>query len=515
MKQELRVPHAARTRVVSRVKDPPRTDTDHGTSPGLKARPKSSALDASTANLARRRSPQFNNNLRPATNGLGAPKVVEQFARLGRREDASCKGSADGVNGKIKELESRLGESEKLVRELQQEVTELKTEIEKLQEKNVELESQNKKLEQDLTAAEENIKMMEKNDQVELDGKSKFRDLLELVQKNSKNSAEMEEVQQNVVIKMPIPTLSPSKGASHGPPPLPPPPPPLPHSASGRATVGKASALVQLYHSLTKQGSASNGGSASPFSGFAHRGIVGELQHRSAHLLAIKADVETKGPLIKHLIQKVLWSSFTSMEDVLAFVDWLDGELSTLADERAVLKHFDWPEKRADALREAAVEFRGLKQLEAHVHSLKDDSSLSCEVTLKKISNLLDNIHADAHDGARFEQGVDRLIKLRNANMMLYKECKIPTDWMLDSGMVNQMKQSSVKLARLYLSRATMELKVFQHSERQSAQEALLLQGVKFAYRTRQASKIKSKLLLSNLSNVVPDFTAVCRSARL
>ncbi|XP_042462845.1 protein CHUP1, chloroplastic-like [Zingiber officinale] len=489
MKQELRVPHAARTRVVSRAKDPPITDTDHGTSPGLKARPKSTALDASTANLARRRSPQFNNKLRPATNGLSAPKVVEQFARLGRREDASCKGSADGVNGKIKELESRLGESEKLVRELQQEVTELKTEIEKLQVKNVELESQNKKLEQDLIAAEANIKMMEKNDQVELDGKSKFRDLLELVQKNSKNSAEMEEVQQNVVIKMPIPTLSPSKGSSHGPPPLPPPPPhSLPHSASGRATVSKASALVQLYHSLTKQGSASNGGSASPISGFAHRGIVGELQHRSAHLLAIKADVETKGPLIKHLIQKVLWSSFTSMEDVLAFVDWLDGELSTLADERAVLKHFDWPEKRADALREAAVEFRGLKQLEAHVHSLKDDSSLSCEVALKKISNLLD----------KFEQGVDRLIKLRNANMMLYKECKIPTDWMLDSGMVNQMKQSSVKLARLYLSRATMELKVFQHSERQSAQEALLLQGVKFAYRTHQfAGVLDSELMIT------------------
>lgn len=55
-----------------------------------------------------------------------------------------------------------------------------------------------------------------------------------------------------------------------------------------------------------------------------------------------------------------------------------------------MLKHFDWPEKRADALREAAVEFRDLKQLEAQVCSLKDDCSLPCEATLKKISNLLD-----------------------------------------------------------------------------------------------------------------------------
>lgn len=50
------------------------------------------------------------------------------------------------------------------------------------------------------------------------------------------------------------------------------------------------------------------------------------------------------------------------------------------------------------------------------------------------------SINADAHDGARLERGVDRLIKLRDANMMLYKECKIPTDWMLDSSMVNKVQ---------------------------------------------------------------------------
>lgn len=38
--------------------------------------------------------------------------------------------------------------------------------------------------------------------------------------------------------------------------------------------------------------------------------------------------------------------------------------------------------------------------------------------------------------GTRLERGVDRVIKLRNLNMVLYRECKIPTDWLLDSGMV-------------------------------------------------------------------------------
>ena len=40
--------------------------------------------------------------------------------------------------------------------------------------------------------------------------------------------------------------------------------------------------------------------------------------------------METKGHLIKHLMEKVLSASFTNMEDALNFVDWLDGELSTL-----------------------------------------------------------------------------------------------------------------------------------------------------------------------------------------
>ncbi|KAJ0614556.1 putative protein CHUP1 [Helianthus annuus] len=36
-------------------------------------------------------------------------------------------------------------------------------------------------------------------------------------------------------------------------------------------------------------------------------------------------------------------------------------------DERAVLKHFDWPEKKADTLREAAFAYRNLKKLEHEI----------------------------------------------------------------------------------------------------------------------------------------------------
>lgn len=59
-------------------------------------------------------------------------------------------------------------------------------------------------------------------------------------------------------------------------------------------------------------------------------------------------------------------------------------------DERAVLKHFDWPENKADALREAAFEYQDLKKLEVEATSFEDDSRLPCELALKKMLSLLE-----------------------------------------------------------------------------------------------------------------------------
>lgn len=54
-------------------------------------------------------------------------------------------------------------------------------------------------------------------------------------------------------------------------------------------------------------------------------------------------------------------------------------------DERAVLKHFDWPEKKADILREASFGYQDLKKLEYEVSSYKDDPRLPCDIALKKM----------------------------------------------------------------------------------------------------------------------------------
>ena len=59
-------------------------------------------------------------------------------------------------------------------------------------------------------------------------------------------------------------------------------------------------------------------------------------------------------------------------------------------DERAVLKHFDWPEQKADALREAAFGYCDLKKLESEASSFRDDPRQPCGPALKKMQGLFD-----------------------------------------------------------------------------------------------------------------------------
>lgn len=59
-------------------------------------------------------------------------------------------------------------------------------------------------------------------------------------------------------------------------------------------------------------------------------------------------------------------------------------------DERAVLKHFNWPEQKADALREAAFGYCDLKKLESEATTFRDDARQHCGPALKKMQALLE-----------------------------------------------------------------------------------------------------------------------------
>ncbi|XP_047950174.1 protein CHUP1, chloroplastic-like isoform X2 [Salvia hispanica] len=279
------------------------------------------------------------------------------------------------------------------------------------------------------------------------------------------------------------PLPPPTPGA---PPPPPPPggaprPPPPPGSLPPRGAsdkVHRAPELVEFYQSLMKREAKNTNAliSTSSNTSEARSNMIGEIENRSSFLLAVKADVETQGEFVQSLASEVRAASFTNVDDLLAFVNWLDEELSFLVDERAVLKHFDWPEGKADALREAAFEYQDLNKLERLVATFTDDENLPCDAALKKMYKLLEKV----------ENGVYALLRTRDMAVSRYKEFGIPVDWLLDSGVVGKIKLSSVQLARKYMKRVATELDAMNEPEKEPNKEFLLLQGVRFAFRVHQ-----------------------------
>lgn len=107
--------------------------------------------------------------------------------------------------------------------------------------------------------------------------------------------------------------------------------------------------------------------------------------------MQIKSDVENQGELVNFLSKQVQAAAFADISEVESFVKWLDGELSCLVDERAVLKHFpQWPERKADALREAACSYREIKALESEISSYKDNPKQPLAESLRKMQALQD-----------------------------------------------------------------------------------------------------------------------------
>ncbi|KAK1292662.1 hypothetical protein QJS10_CPB17g00865 [Acorus calamus] len=469
MKQELPIENKAspiiptRTRASPRPKDSPRSEAANGVSPGLKPRLKATALDANATQKTRR--------------SLVLPKEVARISVRPENRAVRAHRIGDDPDGRAKELQRRLDESESSV-------AAMKFELETLRRLNLELEERNRQCLEELELAQAKVSALERQSQgvsvVEEVKNPNFSDVQKLISKKLENIGLKKgplKIQSSSLALAPKPLETPPKIVKSTPPPPPPPPRTVPTCT---AAVQKSPALLEFYHSLTKHNpkkdSTGNKSSNASSMNNAHSSVVGEFQNRSAHLLAIKADVETKGDFIRSLIQKVQSAAYTEIEDVLNFIDWLDVQLSSLADERAVLKHFNWPERKADAMREAAFEYRNLKRLEIEVSSHEDDAFIPIEIALKKMESLME----------KSEHSIQRLVRLRDSNTSHYKENNIPTEWMLESGMVSKMKLSAIKLAKTYMKRVSTELASIRPSERESMSESLLVQVVRFAYRAHQ-----------------------------
>ncbi|XP_021749322.1 protein CHUP1, chloroplastic-like [Chenopodium quinoa] len=302
----------------------------------------------------------------------------------------------------------------------------------------------------------------------------------------SSSSSDVRKSTDSITAPPPPPPPPPPSTLKSVPPPPPPPakkspappPPPPPAPAKGvkfmSSKVKRVPEVVEFYHSLMRRDSRRDSGAGTPeVTSSSARDLVGEIENRSVYLLAIKTDVETQGEFIRFLIKEVETAAFTDIEDVVSFVKWLDDELSYLVDERAVLKHFNWPEQKADALREAAFEYSDLKKLESEASSFRDVARQACSTTLKKMQTLLEKL----------EHGVYNLSRLRESAANRFKSFHIPVDWMLDTGFVSQIKLASVKLAMNYMKRVSAELEVVGSGPEE---EELIVQAVRFAFRVHQ-----------------------------
>ncbi|KAF3331789.1 protein CHUP1 [Carex littledalei] len=262
-----------------------------------------------------------------------------------------------------------------------------------------------------------------------------------------------------------------------GPPPPPPPPPPLSSKLQGGVlkAVQRVPEVVELYRMLTrKEGKVdAKAGSVGIPVAMNSREMIGEIENRSSYVLAIKSDVESQGEFINFLAKEVENAAYKDMADVESFVKWLDEELSYLVDERAVLKHFPhWPERKADTMREAACSYRDLKSLETEAASFHDDPRVITSVALKRVQALQDKL----------EHGVHNIERVRDSTSKRYRDFRIPWEWMLDTGIVSQIKLGSLKLVRVYMSRAVSAFKCGQFLD----DDDLILNGVRFAFRVHQ-----------------------------
>ncbi|XP_039689999.1 protein CHUP1, chloroplastic isoform X2 [Medicago truncatula] len=268
-----------------------------------------------------------------------------------------------------------------------------------------------------------------------------------------------------------------------------PPPPPTPSKSSiGLKTVRRVPEVIELYRSLTRKDANienkthHNGIPAVAFT----RNMIEEIENRSKHLSAIKSEVQSQKEFISFLIKQVESASYADISEVETFIKWLDGELSTLVDERSVLKHFpQWPEQKVDALREAACNYRELKNLESEVSSYEDNPKEPISMALKRIQALQD----------RLEGSVSSKERIRESSSKKYRNFHIPWEWMMDTGLVGQIKLCSLRLAKEFMKRITKEIK--SHEALHEDNNNLLLQGVKFAFRVHQTFSLQVALILT------------------
>eukprot|EP00898_Chlorokybus_atmophyticus_P002306 jgi/Chlat1/3076/Chrsp21S03329 len=267
-----------------------------------------------------------------------------------------------------------------------------------------------------------------------------------------------------------------------------PPAPPAP-SMNGNAPAGdeddwaKSNMVLKLYRDLNRPMGLGQGGgviiqkSARPEDA---GGLMDEMLGKSnyakvrvAFEQAVQEDVERYAGMIEKLAVEVKKLRAADMSEAEAFVQEMNKRLDKLTDEAAVLKHFEWPEAKADSLREAVALHKDLtskREALLQVGGVGSAAVSRIDDALTRITNIFENV----------QKKVETFQRSQDATKKRFSEHGIPFDF----NIVKRLQRASSKAAGAYLRRVLDEVTGGNCSQEKAY--SLLVSAVRFTFRVHQ-----------------------------
>ncbi|KAK3282186.1 hypothetical protein CYMTET_10067 [Cymbomonas tetramitiformis] len=174
--------------------------------------------------------------------------------------------------------------------------------------------------------------------------------------------------------------------------------------------------------------------------------IVAEIAAQSPYLQRVKEDMLLHRWRVLYVAKEVADAELVDMADAEALLEWMEDSLSPIEDEHAILRSVpEWPELRADVLREAVQHHRQLREAMASIQKLACADGRNTEKTA--LAALLPATRALVKKVAEL---IERLAHGRELDERRYCELGIPFDWT----QVNKAKIALCDMVTLLLNLA-------------------------------------------------------------
>eukprot|EP00210_Caulerpa_lentillifera_P003492 g3332.t1 len=278
---------------------------------------------------------------------------------------------------------------------------------------------------------------------------------------------EKKEVKSEIKVDVPKP---PPKAKAPPPPPrkgAPPPPPgkkkpgpkggpPPPPSGKKKANDGltRAPEVIAMFQEMRKAllgNAAKGGGGPKKIGGGAAAdpgALMDELSKNSKYAAQVAADIENYGGIIEGLIKEVSTFEPSDMPEMIEFVNKVDGVLSELSDETAVLKKFDWPQRYYTML-EAKGLYKELEKMKETFSPWKKTENKAV-AEMQKIQKFMD----------KSKTRVDVIMRTKDADEKKFRDNKIP--W--NAKIFTEVKIASLSPLVAYMEVALEEVKLLMSS---------------------------------------------------